>query len=231
MKFSNETLGILKNFASINQGMWFRKGKTLKTISSHKNILSEATITEDIPSEFGIHDVNEFLSAISLTGDDSSFEFDEKHVMIVGQKGRSKLKYRFADVKTISIPPENLIKLSSVDFKFTLTESDFAFLTRAANVLSSTHISIESDGEKIKLVTFDASNDSASTQELEIIRGNGDKYRVIFKTETFCKVLTGEYDVEYSSNDGVPVAHFINKKQPLQYWIAVEVGSKFEKAK
>jgi hypothetical protein len=231
MKFSNETLGILKNFASINQGMLFRKGKTLKTVSAHKNILSEATISEDIPNEFGIHDVNNFLSVISLHGDDSSFEFDDKHVMIVGNKGRSKLKYRFADVKTITVPPENSIKLTTVDVKFTLTETDFTLLLKAANVLSSTHIAIESDGEKIKLVTFDASNDSASTEALEIGEGNGDKYRVMFKTETLQKVLVGDYDVEYSTNNGVPVAHFKNKKQPLQYWIAVEVGSKFEKAK
>jgi hypothetical protein len=130
MKFSNETLGILKNFASINQGMLFRKGKTLKTVSAHKNILSEATITEDIPNEFGIHDVNNFLSVISLHGDDSSFEFDDKHVMIVGNKGRSKLKYRFADVKTITVPPENSIKLTTVDVKFVLTETDFTLLLK-----------------------------------------------------------------------------------------------------
>ena len=231
MKFSNETLGILKNFASINQGMLFRKGKTLKTISAHKNILSEATITEDIPNEFGIHDVNNFLSVISLHGDDSSFEFDDKHVMVIGNKGRSKLKYRFADVKTITVPPEKSIQLSTVDVKFTLTESDFTLLLKAANVLSSTHIAIESDGVKIRLVTFDASNDSASTEAIEIGDGNGDVYRIMYKTETLQKVLVGEYEVDFSSNNGIPVTHFKNKKQPLQYWIAVEVGSKFTKAK
>ena len=104
-------------------------------------------------------------------------------------------------------------------------------MLRAANVLSSTHIAIESDGVKLKLITFDASNDAASTEALEIGEGNGDKYRVMFKTETLQKVLVGDYDVEYSSNNGVPVTHFKNKKQPLQYWIAVEVGSNFEKHK
>ena len=231
MKFSNETLSILKNFASINQGMLFRKGKTLKTVSPHKNILSEATITEDIPSEFGIHDVNNFWSVMSIHGDDQTFEFDDKHVIFSGVKGRSKLKYRFADIKTITVPPENIIKLNSIDVKFTLTETDFSLLLRAANILSSTHIAIESDGVKIKFLAYDASDDSTSNQALDIGEGNGDKYRIIFKTEAIQKVLLGDYDLDYSTNNGVPVAHFKNKKQALQYWIAAESGSKFEKAK
>ena len=44
MKLSDKTLGVLKNYANINQGLMFKKGKVLKTVSSHKNILSEATI-------------------------------------------------------------------------------------------------------------------------------------------------------------------------------------------
>ena len=54
MKLSDKTLGVLKNYANINQGLMFKKGKVLKTVSSHKNILSEATISEDIPADFGV---------------------------------------------------------------------------------------------------------------------------------------------------------------------------------
>ncbi len=52
MKLSTETISVLKNFGAINQGIMFKKGKTLKTVSSHKNILAEVTIKEDIPAEF-----------------------------------------------------------------------------------------------------------------------------------------------------------------------------------
>jgi hypothetical protein len=62
MKLSNETVAILKNFGAINQGILFKPGKTLKTVSSHKNILAEVSIKEDIPAEFGIYDLNNFLS-------------------------------------------------------------------------------------------------------------------------------------------------------------------------
>ena len=58
MKLSNDTLSVLKNFGSINQGLLFKQGKTLKTVSSLKNILAEATINEEIPTEFGVYDLN-----------------------------------------------------------------------------------------------------------------------------------------------------------------------------
>ncbi len=50
MKLSTQTIGVLKNFGTINEGIYFKKGKVLKTISKNKNILAEATIVEDIPS-------------------------------------------------------------------------------------------------------------------------------------------------------------------------------------
>ena len=63
MKFSDKTISVLKNFSTINQSILFKKGSKLRTISVMKNILAEATITEDLPRDFGIYDLNLFLSA------------------------------------------------------------------------------------------------------------------------------------------------------------------------
>ena len=92
MKLSNETLTVLKNFGAINQGLMFKKGKTLKTVSSQKNILAEVNIAEEIPNEFGVYDLNNFLSGVSLHKDSPTFEFEEKHVLITGNSGRSQIK-------------------------------------------------------------------------------------------------------------------------------------------
>jgi len=111
MKLSKETIGILKNFGAINQGILFKKGKKLKTVSSHKNILAEVDIAEEIPAEFGVYDLNNFMSVVSLHKDDPTFEFDEKHVIICGNKGRSKIKYRFCVPTMLVIPPEKQIAM------------------------------------------------------------------------------------------------------------------------
>ena len=62
MKLSEKTLSLLKNFGSINQSILFKEGNKLRTISVMKNILAEAEIAEDIPQDFGIYDLNQFLN-------------------------------------------------------------------------------------------------------------------------------------------------------------------------
>jgi len=227
MKLSNETISVLKNFGAINQGIMFKPGKKLKTVSSHKNILAEVTIKEEIPADFGVYDLNNFLSVVSLHKDDPSFEFDEKHVVIVGNKGRSKIKYRFCEPTMIVTPPEKQFVMPDAEISFTLSSEDFDWVLRAASVLSSPHVAIESDGKKVTVVTLDLQNDSAHTDALEIADGNGNKFKMIFKTENISKVMPGTYEVAISSKG---VSHFKNKNVPLQYFISTESGSKFEKA-
>lgn len=227
MKLSNETLSVLKNFGAINQGIMFKKGKTLKTVSSHKNILAEVDISEEIPTDFGVYDLNNFLTVVSLHKEDPSFEFDSQHVVICGNKGRSKTKYRFCDPTMIVLPPEKQLQMPDPDISFDLTAEDFDWIMRAANVLSSPHIALDSDGSKIVLVTLDLQNDSAHTESLEMgDNTTGSKYRMIFKTENLSKVLPGAYQVNISSKG---IAHFKHKTRSIQYWVTTESGSKFQK--
>jgi hypothetical protein len=227
MKLSKETIGILKNFGAINQGILFKKGKKLKTVSSHKNILAEVDIAEEIPAEFGVYDLNNFMSVVSLHKDDPTFEFDEKHVIICGNKGRSKIKYRFCVPTMLVIPPEKQIAMPEAEINFEFSSEDFDWVMRAASVLSSPQIAVESDGTTVSILTVDLQNDSAHTDALELCKGNGDKYRMVFKTENISKIMMGDYDVSISSKG---VSHFKSKTQSLQYWITTEIGSNFEKA-
>jgi type I restriction-modification system DNA methylase subunit len=89
MKLSDNTLTLLKNFATINQGIMFKKGKTLRTVSSQKNVMAEATINEEIPTDFGVYDLNNFLSVLSLHKDDPVLDFQDNNVLISGLQGRS----------------------------------------------------------------------------------------------------------------------------------------------
>ena len=66
MKLSDRTINLLKNFASINQSILFKQGNQLRTISVMKNILAEANIDEDIPQEFGVYDLSQFLNSLGL---------------------------------------------------------------------------------------------------------------------------------------------------------------------
>ena len=223
MKLSDNTLSILKNFGTINQGIYFKKGKTLKTVSSHKNILVQANINEEVPADFGVYDLNNFLSVISLSSE-PTFEFEDKNVVIVGNKGRSKTKYRFCEPTMIVTPPEKELSMPDPEITVELSSQDFSDIMRTAAVLSSPQVAVESDGKKVNLVTLDTANDSAHTNTLELGDGDGKVYKMIFKTENLSKVLPGSYTVNISSKG---ISHFKNKDVDLQYWITTEQGSKF----
>jgi len=227
MQLSNDTLNVLKNFGNINQGMFFKQGKVLKTMSSGKNILAEVTIKEDIPTNFGIYDLNKFLSVVSLHKDNPTFEFSDKEVKIVGQKGRSKIKYRFCEPSMINTPPDKQLTLPSIDVSFTLLAEDFDWVMKAAGVLGSPQVAVESDGSKVTVLAFDSSDSSAHTDALEVADGNGDKFRFIFKTEHLAKLFGGSYDVQISSKG---ISNFKHKDVELQYWVSTETGSTFTKA-
>jgi hypothetical protein len=226
MQLSNDTINVLKNFGAINQGILFKKGKVLKTMSSGKNILAEVTIKEDIPTEFGIYDLNKFLSVVSLHKDNPTFEFGDKEVKIVGNKGRSKMKYRFCEPTMIVTPPEKQLAMPNPEVSFSLSAEDFDWIMKAAGVLGSPQIAVESDGSKVTVTAFDSSDSSAHTDALEVSSGNGDKFRFIFKTEHLTKLFGGSYDVQISSKG---ISNFKHKTVELQYWISTETGSTFTK--
>ena len=91
MKLSDTTINLLKNFKEINQSILFKAGNRLRTISVFKNILAEATISEDLPKDFGIYDLSQFINGIELHKP-SIPEFDfsnDNHVVIKEGKMRS----------------------------------------------------------------------------------------------------------------------------------------------
>ena len=96
----------------------------------------------------------------------------------------------------IVTPPEKQFVMPAAEINFSLSAEDFDWVLRAASVLSSPHVAIESDGSKINIVTLDLQNDAAHTDALEIADGNGNKFKMIFKTENISKVMPGTYDVE-----------------------------------
>ena len=97
MKISNDTLAILKNFASINSNVLIKPGNMVKTISPVKNVLVESHVTEDFPVEFGVWDLNKFLATVNLFTD-PIFNFEDKYVTI-SESGKTNSLSRQAMVK------------------------------------------------------------------------------------------------------------------------------------
>ena len=118
-----------------------------------KNILAEATIKEEIPKDFGVYDLNQFLNALSLH-QKPELDFKNDGYTVISED-RARSKYFFADPSVIVSPPEKSITLPSVDVEFTLRSSQLDRLLKAAGVYHLTDLSVIGDGKEIKMVVLD----------------------------------------------------------------------------
>lgn len=218
MKLSSQTLSVLKNFSTINKSLQFKAGNKLATVSTGKTVLANAVLVDEFPRDFCVYDLNQFLSVHSLFKEPVDLEFEESNVVFVS--GRSKIKYRMTSPEMIVLPPENAIVLPTVDCSFTLTAEDYEWVMKTCSVLSSPHIGVRSDGEKIQIITFDANDDSSHTNYIDVGSSDGGCYTVVFKVENI-KMIPGTYDVNISFKG---FAHFKNTTEEVQYWVAFEAN-------
>ncbi|AGE60448.1 DNA polymerase processivity factor [Pelagibacter phage HTVC008M] len=220
MQLSESTKEILKNFSEINPNLMIKPGKELKTISTMKNILATANVSEEFPQDIAIYDLNEFLGVMSLFTK-PQFTFDDKSLSI-GEEGTStKSKYYFADPSILTVPQKD-VKMPEAEVQFTLTETDLTKVKKAASMLQLPDIAITSKGSDITLSAIDKKNDTANNFSIKVGETNS-KFEFHFKTEHL-KMLPGDYNVSISSK---LISNFKHKSKPIQYWIALENTSKF----
>ncbi len=221
MKFSENTLSILKNFSGINQSLLFKQGNVLKTISVMKNILAEATIEEDLPKDFGIYDLNQFLNGLSLHKS-AELDFENDNYVVI-REGKSRSKYFFADPSVIVTPPDKEINLPSQDVCFLLDTKELDKLLKAASVYQLPDLSVIGEAGVVKLVVRDKKNDTSNEFSVVVGETNG-SFIFNFKVENL-KILPGTYEVVISQK---LLSHFKNTNSDISYWVALEPDSTFE---
>ena len=221
MKLSSDTINLLKNFADINPNILVKEGNKLSTISTMKNILAEADISESFDQEFAIYDLPEFLRSIDLFAK-PKLEFNGgSNVMIADENSRQKIKYFFADKSVITAPSKSITMPESF-VSFTLKKEMFEKLMKGVTTLNLPDVSVVGDGKNITLRASDRKNNTSNTYSVDV--GESDKnFEANYKSENF-KLVTNDYDVAISSQK---ISHFTNRSRPVQYWIALEPDSTF----
>ena len=220
MKLSDKTLTLLKNFSSINQSILFKQGSSLRTISVMKNILAEAQIDEDLPKDFGIYDLNQFLNGLGLHNSPELDFADANYVVI--KEGRMKSKYFFADPNVIVTPPDKEITLPSEDVSFELSTSQLDKLLKAAAIYQLPDLAVVGGDSVVKIVVRDKKNDTSN--DFSIVVGETESiFSFNFKVENI-KIVPGTYDVVVSQK---LLSRFTCRDYDLKYFIALEPDSTF----
>ena len=222
MKLSETTIDILSNFATINPNLLFKEGSTLQTISEAKNIMASATIEESIPREFGIYELNDFLSTVSLLKD-PTLELGASSATISGADSDS-IEYFYASKETLTTPTKN-VTMPKADVKFTLTADAIARIKKAAGVLGHTAVQFVGNKGKIEAQVLDLNNATANKYTMLVDEKNActEPFTLVMAIGNL-KMIDGDYSVAVSSK---LISHFKNTGVSVEYWIALEKNSKF----
>jgi hypothetical protein len=218
MNLSRETITILKNFATINSNIVIDAGNVIKTISEAKNIFAKSQVDETFPVQFGIYDLQEFLSVVALF-DKPQLDFSETSVLI--HEGRRKVNYQFSSPEILTYPSKDIV-MPSNDVQFTLSADQLLNLQRAANTLSVTDIVITAGDSGAIVSVCDLDNPTSNSYEIEF---EGieipEEAKLVFNISNL-KVIPDNYEVSVSSKF---VSEFVGSN--ATYYIALEKSSAF----
>ena len=221
MKISSNTLNVLRNFSDINQNILFKTGKVLSTMSTMKNIMARAEVSEEFEQEFGVYDLPEFLRALdSFQAPVLNFN-GTSNLRIKDEKSTLSARYAFADKSTL-VTPQKEITMPDKAVSFTLKNNDYESVKKLYTNLNLPDIAFKGEDGKIKLEALDKKNSNSNLSSITV--GETDsEFTAYIKAENM-KLIPGDFDVALSK---MKIAHFINKKVNVQYWIALEADSAF----
>ncbi len=216
MKLSSKTLELLKNYSTINTNYYCPGGSTIKTVSVMKNILAKAKVEEDFP-EFGIYDLSEFLSVLSLYEGDAKLNFSTEYVDITWDSvPNTNIRFHFASKKILTISDKDIPE-SKTEVEFELTSAMLRDVIKTAAVLQVSDIVLRCNTVDVEFGVMDKAlkNNNTAMTKLQGM-DTSTAYEYHFKAENL-KMLPADYTVKISANGA---AYF--KSTENEYWVALE---------
>jgi hypothetical protein len=223
MELSTRTVEILRNFSTINQNIVVNGGNVIKTMSIAKNIVSQAEIEESFPSSFGIYDLSEFLSVLSLV-DNPSIDFGENFCTVSDGSGLSSVRYFYSDPEMLSAPKKEII-MPECEVRFLLTNETLSKIKRAASALGYETISIRPDGNSVRIDVVDTENSTSNSYSIQV-EGQfpeGADFNFVMGVNNM-KLLGDDYEVSISTK---LISSFRSTSGKTEYFIALEKSSTY----
>ena len=217
MKFSVETLKLLKNFTGISDVIYLCNVEGVVVLASTGSFLGCAETEEDL--DFGdcvFYDWSKFLSTIQAFGnEEAELEFKERYVEIKNSTG-GKIKYFYTDPRILAKEYKKPKDFSAYQIDFDheasieITENIWNELKKSSNImgLDKLTISVNSEGAMIELSESEGVTNSVHEQEVETYTGEAE----ISINFSSLNVIAGDYEILIKNNKAIKL---INKNLPI----------------
>lgn len=233
MRLSKSTIEILKHCAKINSGIVLNPTETdqetghstgkamyppgaVRTITSSKSVVFEASLNEVFPADTAIYNLSSFLAEVSET---TEIEFTPERYLL--RNGRSVTRFARSDRKLILMAPKTLT-VSEFDEKLFLHVDDLADIFKKGDKLPNVAFRCDGKNKPIYVERCDALGDNPAVRSFECkVPRNGSQSFSAMMRVTNALLLKGSYEVELS-NRGASRWTWLNGKATL--WIATEAA-------
>lgn len=229
INFTDLDLQVLTNFSNINGNIVFKKGNIQGTIGNpNQGILAryELENNSQIPEEFYIYDLPEFLTVLDLF-DNPTIKLlkDENKIIVSDDKKTSE--YYCAN-PNVCIVYKKDFTLKDTFIEFELNKEQIKSFNESSKRLSLPHIFFKNKNGKVICLTTNKKNKSSNNVSFEIEKNTNQNFSCNFSIEKINKILISNYRVRISSQK---IAEFVCKEIPLTYMIALEPDSEFDSDK
>jgi len=222
MELSEKTLTVLRNYATINPNVVINEGDEIKTISEAKNVLSSAKLDVQFPKTFGIYDLSEFLSVLSLVNS-PRLTFEDNYVLVGDSSGRTRIKYFYSDIDILTVPSKDIV-MPECEVSFSFDKETLSRVKRAASVLGHNEMSLTVVDNVLVLSVIDQNDKTSNVFSIDVDGTyKNPNFSFVFNISNL-KMVEDDYRVDISSK---LISHFVNDESGIQYWVALEKSSTY----
>lgn len=210
MKFSDKTIRILKNFSTINQSIYFRKGNVLRTCDTGSYIVAKSEVTESFDRDFGIYDLPRLLSTLALF-ENPEIVLQDSYLTI--SSGKNSVKYFYTSPELIKVPKDKDLNFPASTVDFEITNDQLNTIVKACSILQAPEILLIGEDGVITLQSGNSKNSTADNFNVEI--GETDaNFKIKFAPERL-KLIPNTYRVSLTD---AGISRF--ESDDVTYWIA-----------
>ena len=164
MKLAKDCLTILNNFVNINKNLIIKQGKVIKTINAAKTVVAEAYLENEMPQDFGISDLKNFLNTLNIFNDPELEFYNDK--ITIKEDNVEYDYYRASDAVLADPKYGKQINVGDVACEFDLSKDQLKNIIKAANTMKNLTASGTSG------IRFYKNQDSEIAVEAKLYKGD-----------------------------------------------------------